>query len=819
MKKIISVLLILIILASLGLFYLNRVFLPIKVKSAIIQGLEELTQKKVSLGIVKINIFKGLVLRDLKINDDSGQFLTLKEGSCGFFILPFKKQVIIPSIKLQSVVLFIKRNSDGTFNIAQPSILEPVEPKKAKKSDFRIVVSKVVLVDSKVNFEDNTFAPGYKKSLENIDGIVYLSLPAKVRYKLNFEIPSGVITKIKSLGVYNFNDKQLNADISILDLNPKDFNAYLPIDWNYLKSGSIDINAVIKFKDQLLNGKIAAQPKNFELSKNKILAKLNSRINMDFEYLINERKFNYSGQMSVLDARVEGIEVVDKIENIRGDVKFNKMGFSSENLTGAVLGLPVSAKINLPDYSNPILKAEANSDVDFSTLLPILKEKLGGNKFDAKIEGSGNLFLAYYLDFKEQANSKFNGRIGVSKGRISLANSNWLFENINGKIGFDLNSLDWTGLKFRLFNNDYVTSGKLDDFKLPKINFQLKGNDLDLNTELRINSKTLDISKLKGRYLNSDIELDGKMDLSDQKNIFVDLNTDSIINLKDIKTLVKKPNKALDILKPAGSVRVQANIEGNISDFKSCFLQSKLTSNSLSLYGLKTNNIAFDYNQENGIGQLTDLNMDFYGGLVKSNGKINFSSNNPPYWIEIFIQDVKIEKLKDDTGLKDKDISGTVQAQLKLNGFSNDASKLSGAGKINIKDGKLWELNLFKGFGSLLFTTDFTNVVFNEGRCSFEVMDEYISTENLVLRSTLADIIGIVKIGFDTSIDATLDIEVSPDVPLTGTLKDVTTAILGQAGRFGVIRVTGNFKEPKYNFKPAVMDIIKGFKDVFFPKD
>jgi len=55
-------------------------------------------------------------------------------------------------------------------------------------------------------------------------------------------------------------------------------------------------------------------------------------------------------------------------------------------------------------------------------------------------------------------------------------------------------------------------------------------------------------------------------------------------------------------------------------------------------------------------------------------------------------------------------------------------------------------------------------------------------------------------------------------IPLSGTLKDVTTAIMGQAGKMGVIKLSGWLKEPKYSFKPAVTDIIKGITDAFFGK-
>ena len=55
-------------------------------------------------------------------------------------------------------------------------------------------------------------------------------------------------------------------------------------------------------------------------------------------------------------------------------------------------------------------------------------------------------------------------------------------------------------------------------------------------------------------------------------------------------------------------------------------------------------------------------------------------------------------------------------------------------------------------------------------------------------------------------------------VPLGGTFKDVTTAIIGQGEKFGVIKLSGTLSQPKYAFKTAVSNIIQGLADVFFKK-
>ena len=131
-----------------------------------------------------------------------------------------------------------------------------------------------------------------------------------------------------------------------------------------------------------------------------------------------------------------------------------------------------------------------------------------------------------------------------------------------------------------------------------------------------------------------------------------------------------------------------------------------------------------------------------------------------------------------------------------------------------VSEGKLWELNLFKGLGELLFAKDFARVLFSEGYCGFSIQDRFIASDNLRLKSNLANLEGYFKIGFDGSLGGSLNVQVLEEgAPETGTMKDVATAIIGQAGRFGVIKVSGTLKEPKYKFKAAVNDIIKSLKN------
>jgi hypothetical protein len=119
--------------------------------------------------------------------------------------------------------------------------------------------------------------------------------------------------------------------------------------------------------------------------------------------------------------------------------------------------------------------------------------------------------------------------------------------------------------------------------------------------------------------------------------------------------------------------------------------------------------------------------------------------------------------------------------------------------------------------GKLLFAKDLGSVELSQCAGSFMVQNNSAYTDNLKLSGNAAELSGTLRIGFNGSLDGALEVDILSDmVPLSGTLKDVTTAIMGSVGKFGVIKLSGTLSEPKFNFKPAVTNIIKGLTDVFF---
>ena len=811
-KKIILALIILIFLGSISVIYLNSVFLPTKIKSLIINSLQEATQKKVSLDSLRFSIFKGLVLTNLKVYDETKTIVSFKEGSCAFLIPPiFKKRIIIPVLKLKSPEVFLERRKDNTFNLTE-FFAKKIEGKQ--KSKFSIFVYKVRVTGGRINFQDDTLSPPFNKSIDNLDMSLSLSLSASAKFSLKAEIPTHPIMHINAKGQFIIPESRLTAKVSLHDLQPQEFLAYYQNLGFNINQGLTDALLDLKLENNILYVGITTQNKNLFVSKDKISAKFNSDIKAALQYGLKDKMLKFSAEATLLDSEVSGLEFVDEVSAINGKLTFNNSGISSDKLTADIWGVPVLVKINLTDFNNPLLDINVSSMLDLNLLQQILQDKLK-LAFPGQIKGAGNLSLDIQAKIPSTGTLAAGGYLDLSDALIKLEKISSPFEGIKGRLEFSQNQLRWSNFNFKYLDIPYTTSGVLTNFQAPGVQLELSSPGISLQSNFAINNKLLKLSRLTGKYLNSEFSLTGDIDAGNLPDLETDIGGELIINLEDIKKPLQRFKKQLEQIKPHGIMKAQFNLNGNLNNIRACTVGAELSGNSISAYGLKAEEVLVNYNQAGGLIDLPLIHLSLYDGSVEAAAKMNLNSDNLPYWVNASIQGVKIEKLKQDTEAKDKDITGTIQGEVKINGFSGDLSKLNGAGKVFITEGKLWQLNLFKGLGSLLFDKDFASIIFNEGSCAFSIRDKYIFSDNLIMKSNIADLEGSVKISFDSSVYASLNVKVLDEmVPLKGTFKDITTAIVGQAGRFGVIKVSGTLKEPKYKFQTAVVDIIKGLKDV-----
>lgn len=812
-KKILLGFLLIAIVITCGIIYLNKVFLPDKIKAILISRIEGQTGQPVRIASLKFSIFKGLLINDLRVGKTEDPLLTVKQGSCVILIQPFlKKQIIIPNLHLDSAEIYLKRKADRTFNFSE---LFTAEKEIPRKEDFHLIVSRISVKNSTVNFRDEGVSPTQLKKVANLDLGVFLSLPARIEFNFRGDLSQAAMARISGAGVYDFRDQAFRGKVNITGLAPDEHAAYYSDSGFGFPSGQADLGVEISFENNLFKCDLDLEARQLSFNKGGLSGKTNSRLLGVISYDPQQDLWDYQGNVQVEEMSISGIEYLGTLSRIKGKVLFDANSLTAERLSADCFGIPCDLGIKLDNFNDPDLRIEAVSNLDLAAAKKILAENFDFNlPFD--LRGKGLLMAVIKTRPLSGEPPVINGTLNLISAEVEAQGGKYTLQEINGPVEFSLDQLKWRDLAFIFSGLAYKSSGVLTNFASPGIQVELSSQELSLRSIMAVKDGKIRISSCAGSYLESEFKGEGGIDLNDPEGLVAAINAQANISLQDLKAALPDLRKRLQKINPIGKAHLDLKLEGPINDFKAWQVEAGLTAPRISLYGMNAENFLLDYRQRDGIIDIPLAHFALYGGSLDLNAKMNLLSENPPYLVDANIQGVQIEKLKMDTTAKDKDISGVVRAQAKINGFwKGPASRLTGSGQVFITDGKLWQLNLFQGLGSLLFTSDFNNIVFSEAFCGYTIQDNSIYTNNLKMKSNLADLFGELKIDFDGVLDARLDVQVSDQAPLSGTFRDVTTAILGQARRFGVIKIDGTLAQPKYKFETSVMDIIQGVRDTF----
>jgi len=233
-KKAIIIIIILGVLAAAftGLYFTAKRMLPSLVKEKLINSLSGITQGKVTLSNVRINILKGIVIEGLVIHDKddpSIELANLKEASAGFFLLPLlkDKKIIIPEIKVNSLNINLVRNKDKSFNISY--IIERLKQPQTVtgQKPFSILILQTRLNECNINLIDNVFdKPGQVNlNLQRITlrmGVKKLAFDGKLRLTKDSKTTNAAIK-----AAYEYTPERLTAHLSLDTLELNTFIEYL----------------------------------------------------------------------------------------------------------------------------------------------------------------------------------------------------------------------------------------------------------------------------------------------------------------------------------------------------------------------------------------------------------------------------------------------------------------------------------------------------------------------------------------------------------------------------------------------------------------
>jgi AsmA protein len=241
MKKLFKIIVIIglvLVLLILALFVAARWFItPERVRQAVVPLAEKALNRPVSLGHIKISVFSGVSIADVRIGmkDESGDFISADLAVLRYQLIPLlKKQVVLDEVRLERPEIRVIRHADGTFNFSdllkksdpqEEKAITPAPAEQKSGAAIDLLVSTVQVKDGVVYFTDKAAEPGdFACQIKQINAAAEnISLEKDFPFKV-----SAVLNKA-SLDISGRLDPlsaQATADLEIDGLNIADFSAY-----------------------------------------------------------------------------------------------------------------------------------------------------------------------------------------------------------------------------------------------------------------------------------------------------------------------------------------------------------------------------------------------------------------------------------------------------------------------------------------------------------------------------------------------------------------------------------------------------------------
>lgn len=815
-KKTFFILTTLFLILGIFIIYLNIYILPLKVKAFIVKTISEQTNRTVTLRDIKYSLLRGMVLKDLTIYDEprlkSAYFLSAKEISFNFLILPLLKErkIIIPALNVDTVKFNLQKNADGTWNIPALSLLNV-------KSKFSVFIYKINISKAEGLIQDQAIKPVFTKKVKELNLRAYLSLNQGVNFNsiLRLEsFPQDTYAALK--GVYNLKNRSLSAVINTKGIILNDYKSYfsaLPVSLNEgsIPQAKIDLNLNSKFD---LSVKSDATLKNINLTQQAYNLIGDANLNLNFSTNIkNGKNIIYSGFLEVLKAQLSGLPQINSLSNLTGRINFSTDKIEIVKIKGTALNCPAEFNGTITEFQNPVLNLNVSSDIDLIKLKDIIAQKIS----TPSPEGKAVLSLNLQYMLKNNMLKGYQGSVFLSDSSFLLPSLNEKINNLSARINFDDKGLNWQDASFDFKDIKFSSRGSLSDFKHPVLDLGLSSNLVNLKSKFNVEDKIIRFSSLKGNLRDSDFDIKGTLVLDPPEIPLLNISGNLKLELADIKDmpLISEPIiSRINKFNPRGALEATFTLKARPQDWKNCNLDLDANSKLILLAGLKFENIILNYKQKDTLVNVFKIAAKFYDGDLNLDGNAKLESNEGAiYTLNLSLDNAELAKLKMDTPLKEKDISGVVNFFTQIAGKGKDMSAIRGKGKISLANGNIWEIGPFKGLVKYLFRPEFREkIIFKEVTADFIIKNKQVLTDNLYLSNPDLNLMAQGKVGFNGNLDFRANIEIEERLAQK-TFSEKIRPFLSGVGKFIIIRATGKISEPKFLATPASPgDVFRQFK-------
>lgn len=546
LRKIVLLFILLAIFGGAGLWYINEYILPTKGKTIFTEILIKATGRKVTVGGIYYNPFRGITIRDLVISDEdryARNFLEIKKMYFNVLYLPLfkEKKIIIPLIKIDSPKIALTIDDHNKWNFETLSFLN--QPQASRQYD--VIVSNLSVTDAACAFEDRATEPFFSKEIENLDLRTSISYPIRIKYKLNASLKAARNNSISADGEYDPVRKNFILNLGVKNLPLSEFQPYYAgMPFNSLSGNLTGNTGILFFPGDKLTVETISNIVNLNISAPQGggavgAADFNAKGGLDI-----------SGKMSLnLKDKTKlpcGITAAVKADNLN----INAGVFSLKG------GVDVNGKVNFDIY--PAGETLPSGGANDKTVITYSADAL---LRDVKLTGIPNI----------DGLDKINGKIYLDQNKIWADSIKAIARNLNLIISGSLK--DYSKPYIDITAKTELDLSKVNELLTPGLNeyltdYQISGTGkTSLNVRGELKAKTTPVWTITSELINCSLKAKFLAEAITPINGTI-IVKDNFLKLKNIRTAFKKKEYLLD---------------GEIKDFASPSVTASLSSDELTL--------------------------------------------------------------------------------------------------------------------------------------------------------------------------------------------------------------------------------------------
>lgn len=536
-----------------------------------------------------------------------------------------------------------------------------------------------------------------------------------------------------------------------------------------LQSGKVFLKARLKGAGDDL----AAFRAVVDLSEARLLANnadYSGKMGLDVRGFFNFRDRSFEdtrGSLTLTDVDALNIaKTIPRVDNLTGKVFFEPDLLTVESLRGDYKKVAFHANGTVRSFKELYLTGRIHSDSSLDRVLSLVPDHYQKALKDFQVEGSCLSVTSVHGSLRKPEALRMDHKLLVSKTSVKNPAKKVDITRLSAEI-----FLDDTG--YRVRNCRFLNAGKphsLDAF-VPT-SPQVAGN-LDFQTEDLLLAATYfldehDARIEKGTAITRGIVASFQGRISHFTNPYLDIKGDMEADLAKASKYFAAQAPALKDAGLRGTLKSPFLLKGYWNDPAGWDLQADMKAFPLYLKNkLRLENFEMQIRMKNQIVSVPHLQALAYQGMMNIHGFFDLSKKGTFFDIHVRGNQVHLQDLMKDLDPKQDKIAGTATIQFSMNGYLNAQRTFRGTGAADIRDGFLFQTDLFKQMGepiTFVRVEGLDTVIFHSASGTFAIRDKKVWTDNLTLMGSTVDLSLKGAVSFDQNVDMMMNIRYSQDI-------------------------------------------------------